>query len=113
MKIRTAQIRTTLFAVLPLTVCATVLLTVPGCAVQRGQESVGAYVDDATITSKVKAKFIEDKQVDAAAITVETLKGAVVLSGFAKSTTERDTAERLARDVKGVTSVRNNIVVRP
>lgn len=89
------------------------LLGVTACAVQRGQESVGSYVDDAAITSKVKAKFIEDKQVDASAITVETLKGTVMLSGFAKSSTERSTAETLARGVKGVVGVDNKIEVRP
>ena len=39
-----------------------------GCAVVRGQESAGAYVDDTAITTAVKAKFVEDKTVDASAI---------------------------------------------
>ena len=98
---------------LAIAISAIVLLSAPGCAVQRGQETVGAYVDDAAITSKVKAAFIENKQVDASAITVETLKGTVMLSGFAKSETERSTAESLARSVKGVQSVTNQITVRP
>ena len=98
---------------LAIAISTVVLLSAPGCAVQRGQETVGAYVDDATITSKVKAAFIENKQVDASAITVETLKGTVMLSGFAKSHTERSTAESLARSVKGVQSVTNQITVRP
>lgn len=89
------------------------LLTASGCAVQRGQESVGAYVDDTGITTLVKSRFIENKQVDAVAISVETLKGTVMLSGFAKNTTERNTAESIARSVKGVTQVRNEIVIRP
>ena len=82
-------------------------------AVQRGQETVGAYVDDAGITATVKARFVENKQVDAAAISVETLKGTVMLSGFAKNATERSTAETIAWGVKGVTGVKNEIVVRP
>ena len=98
---------------LAIAISTIVLLSAPGCAVQRGQETVGAYVDDAAITSKVKAAFIENKQVDASAITVETLKGTVMLSGFAKSETERSTAESLARSVKGVQSVTNQITVRP
>ena len=105
--------RTALALALSATLTAGMLLTTPGCAVERGQESVGNYVDDATITSKVKARFVENKQVDATAISVETLKGVVMLSGFAKSGTERATAENLARGVKGVNSVTNNIVVRP
>ncbi len=84
-----------------------------GCAVQRGQESMGAYVDDATITTQVKSRFVESKAVDAGAISVETMTGTVMLSGFAKNATERSTAETIARGVKGVTSVKNDIVVRP
>lgn len=107
------HIRTALATAIGVAISASLLVTTTGCAVQRGQETVGAYVDDAGITSTIKAKFIENKQVDAAAISVETLKGVVLLSGFAKNATERATAERLARDVRGVTSVKNEIVVRP
>ncbi len=84
-----------------------------GCAVIRGQETVGAYVDDASITTAVKAKFVEDKTVDAGAIKVETLNGTVALSGFAKSNTEKAQAEYIARNTKGVREVRNNLAVRP
>ena len=90
----------------------TTLVMLPGCAVTRGQESAGAYVDDSAITTAVKAKFVENKQVDAVAISVETLNGTVMLSGFAKNDTERGTAESLARSVHGVKSVKNQIVVR-
>jgi hyperosmotically inducible periplasmic protein len=92
---------------------AMVLLTATGCAVTRGQESVGAYIDDSAITTAVKAKFVEDKSVDAAAISVETMKGTVMLSGFAKNSTEKSMAESLAMKVKGVTAVKNEIAVRP
>lgn len=102
-------IRTTL----ALAMTAAVLLTTPGCAVTRGQESVGNYVDDATITTQVKGRFVENKLVDAASISVETMKGTVMLSGFAKNGAERNTAESIARGVKGVTSVKNEIAVRP
>lgn len=87
--------------------------TITGCAVVRDQQTVGAYVDDAAITTAVKAKFVEDKTVDAGAINVQTLNGTVSLSGFAKSSAERSMAERLARDVKGVRDVRNTLAVRP
>ncbi len=103
------NIRTTLVAAM----AAVVLLAAPGCAVTRGQESVGAYVDDSTITAQVKGRFVENKQVDAAAISVETMKGTVMLSGFAKNTNERTVAETIARSVKGVVDVRNEISVRP
>jgi len=90
---------------------ATVLGT--GCAVIRGQETVGAYVDDVSITTAVKAKFVEDKTVDAGAINVQTLNGTVQLSGFAKSNAEKAKAEYIARNTKGVREVRNNLAVRP
>ena len=103
------HIRTTLAAAMT----AIVLLTTTGCAVMRGQETVGAYVDDAGITTLVKSRFVENKQVDAASIKVETLNGTVMLSGFAKNSTERSTAESIARGVNGVKMVRNEIAVRP
>jgi osmotically-inducible protein OsmY len=84
-----------------------------GCAVVRGQETVGAYVDDAAITAAIKAKFVDDKIVSAASISVETLNGIVQLSGFAKSAAEKSQAEQIARGSKNVRSVRNDIVVRP
>jgi osmotically-inducible protein OsmY len=89
------------------------LITLAGCAVTRGQESVGAYVDDTAITTSVKARFIDNKQVDAASIKVETLNGTVLLSGFAKNGTEKASAETIARNVSGVRNVRNEILVRP
>ena len=92
---------------------ATALFTLGGCAVTRGQESVGAYVDDSAITTAVKARFIDSRQVDASAISVETMKGTVMLSGFAKSSMERTTAESLTRKVNGVVAVKNEIAVRP
>ena len=94
-------------------VAAAALVITSGCAVTRGQESAGAYVDDAGITTTVKAKMVEDKNVDAAAIKVETLNGEVMLSGFAKSAVEKNTAESIAMKVQGVKSVKNQIVVRP
>jgi hyperosmotically inducible periplasmic protein len=90
-----------------------VLGTLGGCAVTRGQESLGAYIDDASITTAVKARFVDNPDVDASSIRVETLNGTVMLSGFAKNNTERSTAESLTWKVKGVRAVRNELVVRP
>ncbi len=90
-----------------------VLLTASGCVVTRGQESVGSYIDDAGITTLVKARFFEDKDVAGSSIGVETLNGTVMLSGFAKSTLERNKAETIARAVRGVTSIKNEVAVRP
>jgi len=84
-----------------------------GCAVTSGQSSVGQYVDDATVATRVKARFAEDSQVSAMRIQVEALKGTVQLAGFATSQAEKDRAGQLARSTPDVKEVRNNIIVRP
>lgn len=106
-KTRTALIVCAFAALAGMTVLST------GCAVVRGQETTGAYIDDAGITTAVKARMVEDKTVSASSISVETLNGTVQLSGFAKSGAEKAQAETIARNVKNVRSVRNDIVVRP
>lgn len=101
--------RNTLVAIVTAVAALTVL---QGCAVQRGQSTVGEYIDDTTITTQVKARFVENKTVDASAISVETLNGEVILSGFAKTSAERAMAEKIARGVNGVKRLRNEIAVR-
>jgi hyperosmotically inducible periplasmic protein len=83
-----------------------------GCAVTSGQSTVGQYVDDATITARVKARMAEDPAVSAMRISVETLNATVQLSGFATNQSEKDKAASLTRAVPDVKDVRNNIVVR-
>lgn len=90
--------------------CGAVLST--GCAVTAGQSSVGQYVDDATVTTRVKSRMAEDPAVSALRIGVETLNGTVQLSGFATSQAEKDSAGAMVRAVAGVRELRNNIVVR-
>ena len=89
------------------------LLTVTGCAVTRDQQSVGAYIDDSVITAAIKGRMVDNPNVDAASISVETMKGTVMLSGFAKNATERSVAESLAWKTNGVKAVKNEIAVRP
>ena len=96
-----------------LAAAAAIVLMTSGCAVTRGQETVGAYVDDAAITTAVKARFIDNKDVDALSIKVETLNGTVMLSGFAKNAAEKNAAESVTRKVNGVKAVKNEITVRP
>ena len=103
------KIHATLISVLT----ALLVITTAGCAVQRGQETVGAYIDDSGITASIKARFVDNSAVDASSIKVETLNGTVMLSGFAKNQTERRTAEDIAKSIKGVKSVQNSIAVRP
>jgi len=102
-------IRNTLAAL----VAAIALLSTTGCAVTRNQESVGAYIDDTAITTSVKSRMVDNKTVDAAAISVETLNGTVMLSGFAKNSAERTVAESLAWKTDGVKAVKNEIAIRP
>jgi len=83
-----------------------------GCAVARDQQSVGAFIDDTTVTTRVKARFAGDPTVSALAIKVETLNGTVQLSGFAKTGDERSHADALARATPGVQSVRNDIIIQ-
>jgi hyperosmotically inducible protein len=88
------------------------LMTGTGCSVARDQQSMGEYIDDTTLTTRVKAKFASDPTVSALAINVDTFNGQVQLTGAAKSSQERNHAETLARSVDGVKSVRNDIIVR-
>ena len=83
-----------------------------GCAGTRTSESTGEYIDDAGITTKVKAEFVRDPVVSAMGIKVETYKGVVQLSGFAKNQQEKNRAEQIARIVPGVQSVQNNISIK-
>lgn len=94
-------------AALSIAMGATVVAT--GCASTSTQSSLGEVVDDSVITTKVKAAFVEDKTVSALNISVETYKGTVQLSGFANNLNEMSRAVELARGVKGVKSVKNDI----
>lgn len=92
----------------------TTTLFVSGCATNnREQSAVGQLVDDAKITTQIKARYAESPVVRALAIKVDTDNGHVTLSGYAKSSEEKTTAETIARNVPHVRSVKNNIVIRP
>ena len=80
-----------------------------GCAVTKGQETTGQYVDDATITTRVKTRYAKDPTVSAMHIHVDTMKGVVHLTGTAKSDAERAQAEKLAASTPDVKSVQNDI----
>ena len=99
-----------------LTVAAMIALAAlfsAGCAVTSGQSTTGEYVDDTTITARVKCRFAEDQTVAATRIQVEVLKGVVQLSGFATSEAERQRAAQIAAAVPGVKQVQNAVIVRP
>ena len=89
------------------------LVVLIGCAGASRQESAGQYLDDSTITTRVKSAYVTDRQVSALDIKVTTLKGTVQLSGFANSQQEIDRAVELARNVEGVQAVKNDIRLAP
>jgi osmotically-inducible protein OsmY len=89
-------------------------LAMPMAAFSADGDSVSTRVGDTVITTKVKAEFAKNKGVSATTINVETdSSGLVQLSGTAKTQAEADKAVALAKNVKGVTSVKNDIVVAP
>ena len=86
------------------------VLLLAGCA--GAGTKTGVAIDDATITTKVKASFAKDKEVSATTVHVNTDKGIVRLTGDVKSSAEKAKAERLARDIEGVRAVNNDLVVK-
>ena len=91
---------------------AVLMVSVVGCASTPSQESTGEYITDSWITTKVKAMLVEDPLVKATEVNVETYKGAVQLSGFVSSDAARSQAIVVARAVKGVTSVKNDMRIK-
>src|SRR6266498_2631077 len=83
-----------------------------GCAGTATRESTGEYIDDASITTKVKAAFVKDPVVKAMQVNVDTFKGTVQLSGFVDTAEQKARAEQVARSVTGVGNVKNNITVK-
>ena len=91
---------------------AAVAITAVGCSSNPTSKSAGEYVDDAVITTKVKAAFAADPTVKATEVNVETYKGDVQLSGFVAEPRDAQRAVEIARGVKGVSSVKNDIRVK-
>ncbi len=89
-----------------------VFLALLGCAATSTQESTGEYIDDSTITAKVKAAIFNEPTLKSSEINVETFKGIVQLSGFVSSYTDIDTAVTLTRSIKGVKDVQNAMKIK-
>jgi osmotically-inducible protein OsmY len=88
------------------------IVALASCAGTRKQESTGEYIDDSVITTKVRSALVADPVTKARQINVDTFKGTVQLSGFVSTQQEKDKAEEIARNTKGVMGVRNNIIVK-
>jgi len=92
--------------------CLVLVAAFTGCASTEHQSSTGGYVDDTVITAKVKAAVLNDPTLKVMQINVETFKGEVQLSGFVDSATNVNKAETVARNVKGVVRVKNDLIVK-
>ena len=82
------------------------------CASTSTRSSTGEYIDDSVITTKVKSLIAADDFLKAFAVSVETYKGVVQLSGFVNSQEAVNRAGQIASGVKGVRSVKNNLIVK-
>lgn len=96
----------------PMLAVAMLLALFVGCASTESSSGTGEYIDDTVITTKVKAAIFNEATLKSAEINVETYKGVVQLSGFVNSQDDIDTAVRLARGVKGVKSVSNDMELK-
>lgn len=100
----------TLAAILALGTGVATLST--GCAGTATRESTGEYLDDAGITTRVKAAFVKDPVVKAIDVKVDTFKSVVQLSGFVETAEQKARAEQIAAGIQGVSSVKNNITLK-
>ncbi len=88
------------------------LISLAGCASTPKSEGTGEYIDDAVITSKVKAEILKEPTLKSREINVESFKGAVQLSGFVSSKSDIAKAIEVTRSVKGVKSVKDDMLVK-
>lgn len=88
-------------------------LQVKSVVMADANRSTGEVIDDATITTKVKAALIADETTKAHQINVDTNSGIVELGGFVDSDTAKNRASEVARGVSGVKEVRNDLQVKP
>ena len=91
---------------------AILLASLIGCAATPKQEGTGEYIDDAVITTKVKAAIFNEPTLKSTEINVETFKGVVQLGGFVNSQADINKAVEVARSVKGVKSVKNDMLLK-
>jgi len=88
------------------------LMVLMGCASSSNQEGTGEYVDNSVITTKVKTAIFNEPSLKPSEIVVKSSKGVVQLSGFVSAKTDIVKAGEIARGVKGVTSVKNNLQLK-
>ena len=91
---------------------ATLVLALGACSKSGARTTTGQYIDDATVTAKVKAELVKDEMVKATEVKVETTDGVVQLAGFVATDAARQHAGEVAQAIAGVKSVRNDLVVQ-
>jgi hyperosmotically inducible periplasmic protein len=95
-----------------LLVCLALAAPLVACAAVEGRETAGQYVDDSTITTKVKAEIVKAQSLKGFQIGVETMQGTVQLSGFVDTRAQKDQAGAIAAGISGVRAVQNNLLVK-
>jgi len=98
--------------ILSFLICVGLIAVFVGCASTPKREGTGEYLDDSAITTKVKAAIFNEPSLKVFQINVETFKGEVQLSGFVDSAQNVNKAGEVARSVKGIKSVKNNLIVK-
>lgn len=101
-----------LLRIMKLLVCLGLITAFLGCNATQRKESTGEYIDDAAITTKIKAGLFEDAQLKSLQIEVKTFKGTVQLSGFVDSAQSRTKAAEIAERVQGIKELKNDLVVK-
>jgi osmotically-inducible protein OsmY len=84
-----------------------------GCAATETSRSAGETVDDATLTTTVKAELVQEQSLEAFQIDVDTYRGVVQLNGFVDTAENAEKAAKIANEVPGVVSVKNNLQIKP
>ena len=94
-----------------LSLVLTMILSIAGCTSMTGQ-STGQYVDDRTITASVKSKLVAERASNLTRVDVDTTNHIVSLNGVVESPDQKQRAEDLAMQVKGVRRVNNNLQIQ-
>lgn len=92
-------------------VMASATLWLAGCIGTGSQRTAGETIDDGVLTTRVKTALIGDERTKARQIDVETFRGVVQLNGFVDSAAAKTAAASVARSIRGVTTVKNNLQV--
>jgi hyperosmotically inducible periplasmic protein len=92
--------------------CLALAAPLGSCSAVEGRETAGQYVDDSSITTKVKTEIVKAQSLKGFQIGVETMQGTVQLSGFVDTRAQKDQAGQIAAGISGVHSVQNNLLVK-